>query len=561
MRRFVNASILLALLSCVGCSSDGTSAPAVETILFNGKILTVDAAFSSHEAIALGGGKVVAVGSNADIRQMAGPQTQVRDLRGRTVIPGLIDSHIHDAGGGLGVDLSRVRSMAELLDAIAARVRQTPDGELIVTNAGWHEGQLREQRLPLRHDLDTVAPNHPVVVRRGGQQFILNSAALQRWNITTRTPVPPRGQIPRYDDGELNGELVSGALALVTLPPPQPKDLAGQIRDQVAMMQTLHQRGLTSVRIAGAPIEQYQLLQDMLRRGHLSMRVDFLLSAREFPDAAALAAAIESWGVEPDEGNEWLRIGGAKLFIDGAYEGALMTAPYAEPYGHGGTYRGIQLVQTETFTALVRELGKRGFRVAVHTLGDGALDVALGAFEAANRDASIADRRWSIEHGFMVRPDQIPRLRRLNVIMATQRQLHFAAPSMRRFWGRERAEAVNQIRTLLDSGVRVAAGTDREGELLPTFYHYVTRNTISDGVYDASQRVTREEALRLITIANAYLSREEAFKGSLEPGKAADLVVLSDDIMTIPETAIENIRVLMTMVHGRIVYQHSDLLR
>ena len=548
---------MITLVAGLGCSRPSPTTPSADTILFNGNIVTVDQQFTSGEAIAIGGGKVLAVGSSQGVRRLARPDTRQIDFRGRTVIPGLIDAHIHDAGGGPGVDLSGVRTMDELLAAIAARVRETAPGEVVVTNSGWHEGQLREQRLPLRRDLDRVAPDHPVVVRRGGQQYILNSAALRKWNITTRTPVPAQGRIPRYDDGELNGELGSQALRLVTLPAPPPKDVEAQIRDQQDMLRTLHARGLTSIRIPGTPIEQYRLLQEMQRRGLLTMRVDFLLQGRDFSDAAALGRALDSWQVQPDEGNAWLRIGGVKLIIDGAYEGARMREPYAEPFGQRGTYRGIQLVPTDTFTSSVEELGKRGFRVAVHVLGDAGIDSVLAAYEAADRRTPIADRRWVLEHAFIVRPDHIPLLKRMNVVVGTQRQLYIAAPSMTKFWGRERAESVNALHTLLDSGVRVAAGTDLDGTLLPTFYHYVTRNTISDGVYDATQRISRQEALRLFTINNAYLSREEETKGSLEPGKVGDLVVLSDNILTCPEDAILDLTVLMTMVDGKIVFQHK----
>ena len=260
----------------------------------------------------------------------------------------------------------------------------------------------------------------------------------------------------------------------------------------------------------------------------------------------------------PDEGDDWLRFGGFKFLIDGSYEGAWMKEPYAEPFGKGGTYYGIQLIPSDIFIAMVRELGRRGHRVAVHTLGDAALDLVLGAFEAADRDKSIASRRWVIEHGFLSPSAEIPRIKRLGIQIGTQRQLYFAAPSMKKFWGEQRAKSVNQLRTLLDNKVGVAGGTDLNGQLFPTFYHYITRQTISDGVYAPEQRISRQEALRLFTINNAYLTFEENVKGSLEPGKLADLVVLSDDIMTCPVDKILDLTVLMTMVNGKIVFQHKE---
>src|SRR5579864_3134410 len=180
----------------------------VDTILINGHVITVDAGFSIVQAIAIKDGRFSAVGPTAEIARLAGPATRTIDLHGQTVIPGLADGHLHDAGGGPGVDLSRARSIADVLAAVSARVAQIPPGEIIVTNSDWHEAQLAEHRLPYRKDLDTVSPNNPVVVVRGGHEYILNSAALSRWKISKDLPQPAGGRITRGDDGELNGELI-----------------------------------------------------------------------------------------------------------------------------------------------------------------------------------------------------------------------------------------------------------------------------------------------------------------------------------------------------------------
>jgi predicted amidohydrolase YtcJ len=182
-----------------------------DMILVNGHVVTVDARFSIAQAVAIAGGKFAAVGTNAAIRSLGGPKTRVIDLHGQTVIPGLADDHLHDAGGGPGVDLSRARTIADVQAAIAARVKQSRAGDVIVTNSDWHEAQLAEHRLPYRKDLDTASPTNPVVVVRGGHEYILNSAALRKWNITRETAQLPGGRITRGDDGELNGELIDRA--------------------------------------------------------------------------------------------------------------------------------------------------------------------------------------------------------------------------------------------------------------------------------------------------------------------------------------------------------------
>ena len=238
-----------------------------------------------------------------------------------------------------------------------------------------------------------------------------------------------------------------------------------------------------------------------------------------------------------------------------------MTEPYAEPYGKGGSYFGLQTMPKEVYTGVVKEINRLGWRVATHAVGDAAIDQVLDAYEAANREKSILDRRWTIEHGQLPRPDHFPRIKSLGVLVSAQNHLYLAAPSVKRYWGEKRAYWLTPLRAYLDNGVRVSSGTDAAVIPYPplwTIYHFVTRNTISDGVYGKEQRISREEALRLSTINNAYLMFEENRKGSLEPGKLADLVVLSDDILTCPEERIRDITVLMTMVGGKIVYRHKD---
>src|SRR5262245_19368609 len=246
-RKRLAASLLGAVLA--GCSvppGPDASGPA-DLILTNGKIVTVDSSFSVAQAVAIRNGKFTAVGTDEAVRKTAGPSTQVIDLRGRTVIPGLMDGHLHNAGGGPGVDLSNVRTIAELLAAVEARVKASKPGDLVVSNSDWHEAQLREKRLPHRRELDKIAPDNPVVLVRGGHEFIVNSAAMARWNISKATKGPPGGEIGHDADGELNGELVDTARGLVKLPPP-PKLTEEEILRQ---MKLLNAAGLTSIRIPG----------------------------------------------------------------------------------------------------------------------------------------------------------------------------------------------------------------------------------------------------------------------------------------------------------------------
>jgi predicted amidohydrolase YtcJ len=526
--------------------------PLPETILVNGHIVTVDAGFTTAQAVAIADGRFIAVGTTASIRTLAGPSTTVIDLRGRTVIPGLADGHLHDAGGGPGVDLSRARSIPDILAAIAARVKTAGPGEVVVTNSDWHEAQLREHRLPYRKDLDTVSPATPVVVVRGGHEYILNSAALTKWNITKDTPVITGGRITRDTGGELNGELIDRARSLVRLPPQPPLTIEALVEQH----RKLNAAGLTSIRYPGASIEQYRLLQDMERRKMLTIRVSQLMRVGA-EDAATMRAAVERLNVRPDEGDEWVRVGGMKLAVDGGFEGGWMREPYDEPFGEHGTFRGVNTMKASAFTEVAKELNRLGWRVATHAVGDAAIDEVLKGYAAANAERSIVGKRWSLEHGFIAHDDQFPKMKALDLVISAQDHLYLAGPSLVKYWGPIRAARTTPMRAYLDRGFVVAGGTDSSVVPYPplwVIYHFVTRDTISGGVLGADQKITRTEALQVETINNAFLTFEEGIKGSIEAGKLADLVVLPEDILTCPDKRIEQMQVVMTMVGGKIVY-------
>jgi len=535
-----------------------TMAPAqdADAVWLNGKIVTVDAHFSRAEAVAIRNGRFMAVGTSAEIRKLAGNATRVIDLHNKTVIPAFEDSHLHSAGGGAGVDLSNARSVDDLYAAIRRRVETSKPGEVIVSNSDWHEAQLKEQRLPLRRDLDQVSPANPVVLVRGGHEYILNSAALAKWRIEKATGSPEGGQISRYPDGEPNGELIDRARTLVSLPQPR-LTLDQQIESWSAQFQKLHAAGLASIRLPGISLDQYRMFQEMKRRGLLTMRVTALLSAPPNPDAAKVRAFIESAGVRPDEGDESLKIAGMKLIVDGGFEGGRMRDPYQEPYGKDGTFRGLQLIAPDRFTEIVKELNRLGWRVGTHAVGDAAIDEVLAGYEAANAEKPIKGRRWAIEHGFLPREEHFARIKALGVFVTMQDHLYLAGPSLVRYWGPARAAWVTPVRAYLDHGVEVAAGTDAPVVPFPplwTMYHFVTRDTISGGVLGADQKITREEALRIATMGNARLTFEEEIKGSIEPGKLADFVVLDEDIMQGDPKRIEQMNVLMTVVGGKTVF-------
>ena len=551
--------ILLWIGVTAGLSFAQTRPP--ETIYVNGKIVTVDSKFSIAQAVAITDGKFQAVGTSAEIRKLAGPNTRVVDLRGHTVVPGLEDSHLHQAGGGPGIDLSGARTLADVYAAIAARVKISKPGDVIVSNGDWHEAQLKEQTLPLRRDLDKVAPDNPLVLVRGGHEYVLNSAALAKWHIDKSTAAPDGGQISRYPNGEPNGELMDRARVFVTLPA-QKLTTEQQIDFWKNQYARLNAAGLTSVRHPGISLDQYHLLQEMERRGLLTVRVTALLSAPRDPDGPGVRAFIEKSGVKPNEGDDWLKIAGMKLIVDGGFEGGWMMEPYVEPYGKDHSFRGLQLIPADHFTSAVRELNQLGWRVGTHAVGDAAIAQVLAGYEAANADSPLAGKRWAIEHGFMPHEEQFVRMKRLDLIVTVQDHLYIAGPSLVRYWGSKRAEWTTPVRAYLDHGIPVAAGTD--APVVPyapllTFYHFVTRDTMSGGVLGADQKITREEALRIATMGNAWLTFDEKVKGSIEPGKLADFTVLAEDILSVPAKRIDEMKVLATVVGGKTVYASGDM--
>ncbi len=448
--------------------------------------------------------------------------------------------------------------MQDVLDAIAATAADTPAGDVVVTNGDWHEGQLEEQRLPHRDDLDQASSRHPVVVVRGGHEYILNSQALAKWGIDESAESPAGGSIGRYPDGRLNGELVDTAKRLVELPPRAELDAQGRVEALAEELRRLSAVGLTSIRYGSAGPDLYRSLGELERRGELGVRVSALLRVTPSTAPEELEHTIQAWGIGPDDGNDRLRVAGVKLGVDGGFEGGWMRDAYEEPWGKAGSYFGLQTFPTEAFVATVRELNRLGWRVGTHAVGDAAIDLVLDGYEQAHAEQSIAGKRWAIEHAFIPREDQFARMRDMELFITAQHHLYLAAPSLVKYWGRDRAQWVTPVRAYLDAGVNVSLGTD--APVVPyrplwVLYHFIARETITGGVMGADQRIGREEALRAMSVGGAELTFEEDVKGTLEPGKLADLVVLSDDILTCEPERIRDMDVLMTMVGGKIVFE------
>ena len=558
MKLRTGLAIAVALTVMTSAARAQSPAPA-DTVFVNGKVFTADDADHVVQGFAVAGDRFVATGTDGDVRRYVGPQTKVIDLKGRFVSPGITDDHFHNEGGGPGVDLSHVRSLGELLTTVANAAAAAPADTVIISNSDWHEAQLKEQRLPTAEEIEQAAPNKPVVLVRGGHEYILNTTALKKWNVTKDTPVPAGGQISRNDAGELTGELFDEARSMVTLPRPKPVSM----EDILATQKAVAPYGMTALRIPGAykgdMVQAYHLMKQAEAEGKLTLRWTVYMPGFSLRSAEAARKAIESWGTHQGEGDDWVKVDGVKLLVDGGFEGGHLSKPYLEPYGKGGTFTGLTVSPPSAYTEVVRELNSGGWHVITHAVGDAALDEVLDAYAAADKDSSIKGKRWSVEHAFVSRPEQVARLKALDIAVSAQDHLYLAAPVLKKYWGWEIASEVTPVKTYLDAGLLVAGGTDSPVVPFNPFwnlYHMASRDTISDGVYGEDQKIaSRPLLLKLVTINYAKLIGEEKTRGSIEPGKLADFAVLTDDFLTAKPETIRDMKALSTWVGGHEVYR------
>jgi predicted amidohydrolase YtcJ len=533
---------------------------AADLILYNGRVITLAVDGAAAQAVAIQDGKLVAVGDSSTVRALAGPHTKQLSLDGATVIPGLCDSHNHllNTGFGMGrVQLAAARSLDDVLQAVRARAAELRAGEWVVASGGWHETALREQRLPTAQELDRVAPAHPVYIPRGGHVVVVNSHALRLAGITEDTAPPERGVIGRNPaDGTLDGLLMERPVferVERLLPTVRHEDRMSAISRAAKAYVAA---GWTSVRDPGLHPVEMQAYQDLRANDGLPLRVlmALRLEARTQPVAEILDMLHRE---EPHTGvgDEFLRVGTTGITVDGGVE----TGYFRDGYATDPSFHGVLSIPEDELEPIIRLAHAYGWQVAAGVVGDAAMDVLLDVYERVNAASSIVGRRFLVEYAFQPSPESFVRARRLGLVITMQHPLVYAlGGNMLKYWGPERANRCSPVRDWLAHGLAVAGGTDSQvGPYQPllAIWGLVTRQTNVAGVLGPDQRVSREQALRLYTINTAYMSFEEHLKGSIEPGKLADLVVLADDILTCPEDDIKDLKVLMTVVGGQIVHE------
>ena len=558
------------LILCLGLAAwphgSEPSVPAplsADLILVGGKVLTFDHQERVVEAVAIKGEKILAVGTNAEIRQLGGPNTRSVDLVGRTVLPGFVDAHSHTTGVSPDyLDLTAARSVEEIVSAVKQKAATTPAGEWIVGAGpfmfwrGWDDQRLREKRLLTRSDLDPVSPNHPVLlIKEAGHALVLNSYALKLANISRETP-DPQGQILKDPEtGEPTGILLESGmnLALKHLPAPTVEEQLAAARNASDQLLRYGTTTVANMSVSGEDVRLFQRLYRQTPELLVSTVLCPLVPTTQ-PLATCLGF-LQSWPVMSGFGNSDLQVGALKIFVDGGITGR--AAWFKTPYKGRPDFYGIPQVEKETLFEVVRLADQLGWQLHLHTCGDAAAELALDALEAAQRQNQTKGRRHILTHLYVLSPEMMARMRRLGVVAVLQPNFVYSlGEHMREALIEEQLEHIIPFRSLLEAGVPVALSADG----LPQnpmygIYAAVARHTDQGNILGKAEGVSVMDALRAYTRTSAYALFGEKSWGSLEPGKMADLIVLDHDILAVPAEQIKDIQVLLTVKKGKVVVE------
>jgi predicted amidohydrolase YtcJ len=545
-----------------------------DLILINGKIVTVDSRFAIADAVAISKDRIIVAGTNSQMRRLTGRKTQTIDLKGKTVIPGLIDSHLHPEPASLSElneDIPDVHTINQLLTWIKGQTVIKEKGTWIIFPK-FFSTRLVELRQPTLAELDSVAPSHPVFLN-GSFGGMINSAAMQLSGITNKTDNPgimkeKKSQLP-------TGFIMASAFDLLKVP--QSKALSYQEKqDALAeMLKRYNRYGITSLFSGTGDFESVKMYRDMAEKKILTVRIyqNILLPDIEKITKESVTAKLKEYEQITGYGDEWVRIGSLKVFLDG---GILTgTAYLQEPWGKKAgkifgiedpDYRGIINFSREELSAIVSAANELNWSFTAHATGGGSVDLLLDVFNEADKSKSINGRRFSIIHGNFFTKEAIKLMHDLGVYANIQPAWFYKdADAMEYILGKERIKTFHPDKSMLDAGIMINGGSDHMVKLdantsinpynpFLAMWTMVTRETERGTVICPAEAITREQALKIYTINNAFASFEESIKGSIEPGKLADMVIITDDILTCPADKIKDIESLMTIVGGKIVY-------
>ena len=520
-----------------------------DLVLLGGKIVTVDAESSVREALAIRDGKILSLGSTAEMRRLAGPETRVVELGGRTVIPGLIDSHLHAVRAALSfsteVNWIGARSLREALARISAAAQRRPPGSWLIVAGGWNELQFAERRRPTQAELEAAAPNNPVYVQLGYGWAVMTDDGFAKLGIRSETDLPAGGTLVR--DGERpTGAISGGQGAIIALFDRLPKPtFAEQVQGTREFFRELNRLGLTGVVDPGGNNlfpPDYQALFDVWRRGELTVRVAYSLNGQtagsELAELQSLTALLP------------MGFGDDRLHFNGLGERitfAMNNNP--EPTAE----------QKERYFEIVRWAAERGMTITMHWGPDSTVPHLLEIFERVNREVPIKPLRWSIAHLNDASEDSLRRMSELGVGWTVQDAMYFGGEDLVRREGKDAARRIPPVVTGRRLGVAIGGGTD--AHRVASYNPFTSLQWFLDGktvvgtpIRGPEETPDRLTALRFYTLGSAWFSFDDDVRGSLEVGKLADLAVLSDDYLTVPLDEVGNIESVLTLLGGEIVY-------
>src|SRR4051812_5096358 len=549
-------------------STEATTGNEADLVLLNGRIATQNDRRSFASALAVKDGKFVAVGSDKDVQSHRGPRTKVVDAGGRTVIPGLNDTHLHLIRGGLNFNLELrwdgVPSLADALRMLKEQARRTPPPQWVRVVGGWTEFQFAERRMPTLEEINAVAPDTPVFVLHLYDRALLNRAALRAVGYTKDTPDPPGGEIQRDKSGNPTGMLIARPNATIlysTLAKGPKLSIDDQIISTRHFMREMNRLGITSCIDAGGGYqnypEDYQVVAELAKRGELTVRIAYnLFTQRPKQEREDFAKWIKL--TKPGEGDDYYRMNGAGemlVFSAADFEDFLEPRPDL-----------AQSLETE-LNEVVTLLAQNRWPFRLHATYDESITRFLNVFEQVNGEVPFNGLRWFFDHAETISARNIDRVKALGGGVAVQHRMAYQGEYFVERYGKKAAEESPPIARMLKTGIPIGAGTDatRVASYNPfvSLYWLVSGKTVGGtSLYPKTNRLDRMEALRRYTVGSAWFSGEEEKKGTIEPGKLADFAVLSADYFAVPEEEIKRIESVLTVTGGKIVYgagQYSNL--
>lgn len=551
------AGLLLSIVLAMPVQMPAQTRPAADTIITNANVWTVDHNHPRAEAVAILGDRIVGVGSASDMDAWRGPQTHIIDAAGKLLLPGFNDAHTHFIDGGFQLDqvqLTDARMREEFVRRIAAQAKKLKKGEWIL-GGDWDEQNWNPPVLPTHEWIDAVTPDNPVFVERhDGHESLANALAMKLAGITKATKAPAGGEIVRDTEGNPTGIFKDAAQSLFDRAIPDPT-LDARIHAAKRALDYAASLGVTSMQVMNPAYEDIEALSILNERGELTSRIYAAPLETHWEDQAKI-------GIRHSFGSDFLRIGAVKGFADGSLGST--TAYFFQPYTDAPNTRGLLSDEMQPPSAMLKRLmgaDKAGLQICIHAIGDQAISMVLDMFEQIEKENGDRDRRWRIEHAQHMAPKDFQRFARLHVIASVQpyHAIDDGQWAEKRI-GPVRAKTTYAFRTFLDDGVRLAFGTDwTVAPLNPMLglYAAVTRATL-DGKnpngWIPEQKITIQEAIEAYTLGSAYAEFQDKDKGSITPGKLADLVLVSDNILKIDPRAIRDAKVEMTMVGGKIIY-------